>query len=32
VAIYLDGAVLEFSRSDLFRFWRRPRAWHEALR
>lgn len=32
VAIYLGGTVLEFSRSDLFRFWRRPRAWHDALR
>jgi len=30
--IYLDGTVLQFSRGDLWRFWRRPRAWHEALR
>lgn len=32
VSIYLGGTVLEFSRIDLFRFWRRPRAWQEALR
>jgi len=32
VSIYLGGTVLEFSRIDLLRFWRRPRAWQEALR
>jgi len=32
VEIFLGDTVLEFSRADLFRFWRRPRAWHEALR
>jgi len=30
--LYLGGTVLECSRGDLLRFWRRPRSWHEALR
>ena len=30
--LHLGGTELEFSRGDLLRFWRRPRAWHEALR
>ena len=29
--LHLGGTELEFSRGDLLRFWRRPRAWHEAL-
>ena len=30
--LHLGGTELEFARGDLLRFWRRPRAWHEALR
>lgn len=30
--LYIDGTVVRFSRGDLLRFWRRPKAWYEALR
>jgi hypothetical protein len=30
--LHLGASILEFSRADLFRFWRRHRAWHEVLR
>lgn len=30
--IFLAGSVVSLASSDRFRFWRRPRVWHEALR